>query len=203
MFIVIEGQDASGKDTQAGLLKKYFEAQGKNVVTYSESGNGSEDEFIQAIAKANLNKDYDIDIRTHALLYLVNRYEQWRQIAEPALKREDVVIVTRSWLSTLIYMGYMGGMSKNTIVRLHKLIMPEKYFNPDKIVVFTISEDEQAKRLGTQGRTGEIWKSKGDEFRQRLNAAYHKVIKEYNLPNLNADGTIEEVQTALRELFEL
>ncbi len=203
MFIVIEGQDASGKDTQAGLLKEYFESQGKKVVTYSESGNGSEDEFVQAIAKANLNKDFDVDIRTHALLYVVNRYEQWRKLAEPALKNGDIVIITRNWLSTLIYMGYVGGMSKSTIVRLHKLIMPEKYFEPDKMVVFTISEEEQARRLGTQGRANEIWKSKGDEFRRRLNNAYHKVIKEYNLPSLNADGTVEEVQAELRKLFEV
>lgn len=203
MFIVIEGQDASGKDTQAGLLKAYFENQGKKVVTYSESGNGSEDEFVQAIAKANLNKDFDVGIRTHALLYVVNRYEQWRKLAEPALKNGDIVIITRNWLSTLIYMGYVGGMSKSTIVRLHKLIMPEKYFEPDKMVVFTISEEEQAKRLGTQGRANEIWKSKGDEFRQKLNNAYHKVINEYNLPSLNADGTVEEVQAELRKLFEV
>ena len=203
MFIVIEGQDATGKDTQAGLLADYLRDQGKKVVTYSESGNGSDDEFVQAIAKTNLNKDFDIDIRTHALLYLVNRYEQWRKLAEPALKNGDVVIITRNWLSTLIYMGYVGGMSKNTIVRLHKLIMPEKYFSPDKMVVFTVSEEEQLKRLGTQGRTGEIWKAKGDEFRQKLNTAYHKVIKEYELPTINADGTIEEVQAQLRELFEL
>lgn len=203
MFIVIEGQDASGKDTQAGLLKQYFEAQGKKVVTYSESGNGSEDEFVRMIAKVNLNKDYDVDIRTHALLYVTNRYEQWRKLAEPALKNGDVVIITRNWLSTLIYMGYVGGMSKSTIVRLHKLIMPEKYFEPDKIVVFTVSEKEQTKRLGTQGRGNEIWKSKGNEFRQKLNNAYRRVIKEYNLPSLNADGTVEEVQANLRKLFEL
>ena len=94
-------------------------------------------------------------------------------------------------------------MSKNTIIRLHKLIMPEKYFEPDKIVVLTVSEKEQAKRLGTQGRTGEIWKSKGDEFRRKLNNAYHKVIKEYDLPSLNADGTVEEVQAELRQLFAI
>ncbi|MBP3899518.1 dTMP kinase [Candidatus Saccharibacteria bacterium] len=203
MFIVIEGQDATGKDTQARLLAEYLRAQGKNVLTYSESGNGSTDEFVQAIAKANLNKDFDVDIRTHALLYLVNRYEQWRKIAEPALKKGDVVIVTRNWLSTLIYMGYVGGMSKNTIIRLHKLIMPEKYFNPDKMVVFTISVETHAKRLGTQGRTGEIWKSKGESFQQKLNSAYLKVIKEYNLPTLSAEGAIEEVQSELRKLFEL
>lgn len=203
MFIVIEGQDASGKDTQAGLLAEYLRAQGKKVVTYSESGNGSENEFIQAIVKANLNKDFDVDIRTHALLYLVNRYEQWRSLAEPALKNGDVVIITRNWLSTLIYMGYVGGMSKSTIVKLHKLIMPEKYFKPDKIVVLTVSEKEQAKRLGLQGRSGEIWKSKGESFQQKLNNAYKKVISEYNLPTLNADGTIEEVQIELRKLFAI
>lgn len=203
MFIVIEGQDATGKDTQAGLLAEYLRGQGKKVVTYSESGNGSKDEFIKAVAHVNLDKKFDADIKSHALLYLTNRYEQWKKLAEPALKNGDVVIVTRNWLSTLIYMGYVGGMSKNTIVRLHKLIMPEKYFRPDKIVVFTISEAEQAKRLGTQGRTGEIWKSKGESFQQKLNNAYLKVIKEYNLPTLSAEGTIEEVFADLRKLFEL
>ena len=202
MFIVIEGQDASGKDTQAGLLAEYLRAQGKKVITYSESGNGSDDKFVQAGAAANLNKDFDVDIRTHALLYLVNRYEQWRRLAEPALKNGDVVIITRNWLSTLIYMGYVGGMSKNTIVRLHKLIMPEKYFNPDKIVVFTISDEEQAKRLGTQGRTGEVWKSKGNEFQQKLNAAYLKVAKDYNIPTVDASGIIEEVFNKIVNLLQ-
>lgn len=203
MFIVIEGQDATGKDTQAGLLAEYLRKKGQNVVTYSESGNGSEDEFVQLVAKANLNKDFDTDIRTHALLYLVNRYEQWRKLAEPALKKGDTVIITRNWFSTLIYMGYVGGMSKSTIIRLHKLIMPEKYFKPDKMVVFTISDEAQAKRLGTQGRSNEVWKSKGESFQQKLNNAYRKVIAEYDLPELSAEGTIEEIQTDLRKMFEI
>ena len=37
MHIVIEGQDATGKDTQAKLLAEYFRKQGKNVVHYAES----------------------------------------------------------------------------------------------------------------------------------------------------------------------
>ena len=31
MLIFVEGQDATGKDTQAALLKTYFEQQGKEV----------------------------------------------------------------------------------------------------------------------------------------------------------------------------
>ena len=53
MYIVIEGQDGTGKDTQASLLKEYFEAQGKKVVTYAESGTASKDEFIAEIARLN------------------------------------------------------------------------------------------------------------------------------------------------------
>ncbi len=203
MYIVIEGQDATGKDTQANLLIEYFKKKNKNVVTYSESGNGSDDEFIKAIAKINLNKDYDISIRTHALLYLINRYEQWHKIAEPALKNGDIVITTRNWFSTLIYMGYVGGMSKSTIVKLHKMIMPERYFNPDKIVLFTISEKTQKKRLEEQGRLGEIWKSKGDEFQKRLNRSYLEIAKKYQIPTLSTEESIEEVHKKLLKLLDI
>lgn len=203
MHIVIEGQDATGKDTQADLLAEYLRSQGKKVVAYSESGNGSDDPLVQSIMQANLSKDYDTSLKTHALLYLANRYELWRKLAEPALKNGDYVITTRNWLSTLIYIGYVGGMSKNTIAKLHHLILPEQYFHPDKIVVLTVPEKVQLERMGVQARTNEVWKSKGLEFQQKVNHGYAKVIKEYNLPELDASGTIEEVQESLRQLFEL
>lgn len=198
MYIVIEGQDGTGKDTQANLLKEYFEKQGKKVVAYSESGTASQNEFISAIAKLNYGSDQNIDHRTRTMLYLVNRYEQWRTLAEPALKNGDIVITTRNWFSTLIYEGYGGGVSKSLIIKLHKLIMPEPYFHPDKIFMFTLSEEEQQKRLGTQidkkwNRREEVWKSKGNDFQQKLNHAYLKIAKDYNIPTIDASGTIEEV----------
>ena len=81
MHIVIEGQDATGKDTQAKLLAEYLRSKGKNVVHYSESGTGSPDEFIREIAKLNYGTKQDIDHRTRVMLYLINRYEQWRKLA--------------------------------------------------------------------------------------------------------------------------
>ena len=119
MFIVLEGQDAAGKDTQAAKFVEYFKAQGKEVVTYSESGTTSENPFIKGIAELNYGKDYGIDKRTRALLYLVNRYEQWVKIAEPVLKNNGVVIITRNWFSTLIYEGYTQGVSRSLITKLH------------------------------------------------------------------------------------
>lgn len=198
MYVVIEGQDGTGKDTQANLLKEYFEKQGKKVVAYSESGTASQNEFISTIAKLNYGSNQNIDHRTRTMLYLVNRYEQWRTLAEPALKNGDIVITTRNWFSTLIYEGYGGGVSKSLIIKLHKLIMPEPYFYPDKIFMFTLSEEEQQKRLGTQidkkwNRREEVWKSKGNDFQQKLNHAYLKIAKDYDIPTIDASGTIEEV----------
>ena len=206
MYIVIEGQDGTGKDTQANLLKEYFEKQGKKVIAYSESGTASPNEFISTIAKLNYGSSQNIDHRTRTMLYLVNRYEQWRTLAEPALKNGDIVITTRNWFSTLVYEGYGGGVSKSLIIKLHKLIMPEPYFHPDKIFLFTINEEEQQKRLGTQtdkkwDRKKEVWKSKGNEFQQKINHAYLKIAKDYDVTTIDASGTIEEVfDLIIREL---
>lgn len=198
MYIVIEGQDATGKDTQAKLIKEYYESEGKKVVAYAESGTASKDQFITEIAKLNYGSKQDIDHRTRVLLYLVNRYEQWRKLAEPALKNGDIVITTRNWFSTLIYEGYAGGVSKSLIIKLHKLVMPEPYFHPDKIILLTLNEEEQAKRLGTQtdsnwDRKQEVWKSQGNPFQRKINQGYLKVAKDYGIPAIDASGTIDEV----------
>jgi thymidylate kinase len=107
----------------------------------------------------------------------------------------------------LIYEGYGAGVSKSLIIKLHKLVMPEPYFKPDKVVILTLSDEERAKRLKSQsseqGRTGEIWKSQPEEFQERLRAAYLKVAEDYNVPTLSAAGTVPEVQAELRKLFNL
>ena len=208
MYIVIEGQDGTGKDTQAKLLKEYYESQGKKVVSYSESGTASQNEFISTIAKLNYGSKQDIDHRTRVLLYIVNRYEQWRTIAEPALRNGDIVITTRNWFSCLIYEGYGAGVSKSLIVKLHKLVMPEPYFHPDKIFLLTIDEKEQQKRLGTQtdknwDRKQEVWKSQGNSFQQKLNKAYLKIAKDYNIPTIDASGTIEEIFATIKQQMKL
>lgn len=205
MFIVIEGQDAAGKDTQAAKFVEYFKEQGKEVVTYSESGTTSDNPFIKGIAELNYGKDFGIEERTHALLYLVNRYEQWAKIAEPVLKRDGIVIITRNWLSTLIYEGYMLGVSRSLITRLHKEVMPEHYFKPDKIVILTIDEKTQGERLVMQGkiRQGEFFKSKGYEFQHKLNDAYLKVAKDFNIPTFDSSADAPIVFENLKKFWNL
>ena len=205
MFIVIEGQDATGKDTQAEKLVEYFKAQGKNVVHYSESGTNSDNPFIQQIAQLNYGSgESNIDPRTRVLLFLVNRYEQWKKLAEPALMKGDVVIITRNWLSTVIYEGYGTGVSREVIAKLNHTMMPEHYFKPDKMVILTLSDEERAKRLISQGkRSKEFFKSKDGKFQKKLNDAYLKVAKDYKVPTFDTTGTPDEVFERLKAFWNL
>ena len=207
MYIVIEGQDATGKSTQAQLLTEHLRRQGAKVTHYSESGTDSSDKFVTEIAKLMYVSKQDIDMRTRTLLYLVNRYEQWRKLAEPALSRGETVITTRNWYSTLIYEGYAGQVPESLITKLHYAVMPERYFHPDKIVILTLSDSKRQERLATQAQTQnrstEVFKSKPSSFQKAVNLGYLQIAEKYHVPTLDASGDINSVQTDLKQLFGL
>lgn len=218
MYIVIEGQDATGKDTQVEQLAKYLRNKGLRVVTYSESGTASSDPFVTEIAQLNYGSRQNISHKTRVLLYLVNRLEQWQKLAEPALKKNEVVITSRNWLSTLAYEGYGANVSKTMIKGIHKLVMPKKYFKPDKIVILTLTQKEREERLRTQAnnissvdycsgqtfkRGDEVWKRQPNSFQDVVNKAYYSISEQYNIPTVSASGNIKEVRDRLLKLLEL
>ena len=207
MYIVIEGQDGTGKDTQAKKLAEYLEKTGKKVTYYAESGTASKDEFVAEIARLNYGSNQDIDHRTRVLLYLVNRYEQWRKLAEPTLKSDGIVITARNWFSTLVYEGYGGGVSRSLITKVHKTVMPERYFSPDKIILLTLDEETQGQRLGMQSdkkwdRKQEVWKAKGNNFQKKLNQGYLKIAKEFDVTKIDASGSVDEVFEKIKSEIE-
>lgn len=201
MYIVIEGQDGTGKSTQARLLQEYFEKQGKEVVVMDEpDGDLPQAHDIHDLIVVR-GKDYNMEPMTNVLLFTAARYELWRKIAEPVLKNGGVVISARNWWSTLAYQGYGEGVSRNKIIKLTHESLPEKYVNPDKGFVLTVSDEVRLARQDNRGKKKETFESKPDEFQQKVNNAYPKIAKEFGLTMIDASGTIEEVfDLILREL---
>ena len=116
MYIVIEGQDGTGKSTQAELLKKHFEEQGKEVVMLEEPDG----DLPQAhdLHDMILTRGYNLEPLTNVLLFTAARVELWKKIAEPVLKNGGVVISARNYWSTLAYQGYGEGVSRSKIIRI-------------------------------------------------------------------------------------
>ena len=191
MYIVIEGQDGTGKSTQAELLKKHFESQGREVVILEEPDG----DLPQAhdLHDMILTRGYDFEPITNVLLFTAARVELWKKIAEPVLRRGGVVISARNYWSTLAYQGYGQGVSRSKIIRLTKDILPDKYIHPDYGVILTVSDEVRLARQKNRGKATETFEKMSNDFQQKVNAAYPHIAKEFVLCVIDASGTIEEI----------
>ncbi len=195
MYIVIEGQDGTGKSTQAELLKKHFESKDKTVVILEEPDG----DLPQAhdLHDMILTRGYNLEPLTNVLLFTAARVELWKKIAEPVLKQGGVVISARNYWSTLAYQGYGEGISRSKIIKITKELLPDKYVHPDYGFILTVSDEERLKRQKTRGKATETFEKKPSEFQQRVDHAYPKIAKEFGLDLVDASGTIEQIFDAI------
>ena len=191
MYIVIEGQDGTGKSTQARLWKEHYEKQGKEVVVMDEPDG----DLPQAhdLHDMILTRGYNLEPITNVLLFTAARSELWRKIAEPVLKRDGVVISARNFWSTLAYQGYGEGVSRSKIIKITHEALPERYCRPDKGFILTVSDKIRLERQGARGKATETFEARADVFQQKVNNAYPKIAKDFDLKIIDASGTIEEV----------
>lgn len=199
MYIVIEGQDGTGKSTQAQRLAEYYEKKGLPVALLDEPDG----DLPQAhdLHDMILARGYDLEPMTNVLLFTAARNELWRKIAEPILQNNGVVISARNYWSTLAYQGYGEGVSKSKIIRLTKEMLPEKYFRPDFGFILTVSDEVRLERQKGRGKAKETFEKKPDEFQEKVNHAYPKIAKEFGLKVIDASGTIDEIfATIIKEI---
>ena len=200
MYIVIEGQDGTGKSTQAELLKKHFEKQGKEVVMLEEPDG----DLPQAhdLHDMILTRGYNLEPLTNVLLFTAARVELWEKIAEPVLKNGGVVISARNYWSTLAYQGYGEGVSRSKIIRITKDLLPEKYVHPDYGFILVVPDEVRLARQKNRGKATETFEKKPSEFQQKVNAAYPKIAKDFNLQVIDASAAIDEILTKLLDLID-
>lgn len=201
MYIVIEGQDATGKSTQVEMLADYLRARGKEVITMHEpDGDLDAAHELRRIIK---DKTYNLEPMTHVLLFTAARQELWRKLAEPVLKRDGYVISARNWWSTLAYQGYGQGISRNRIIRITKEAMPERYVKPDKSVILTLDEKTRLARQNARDDNSakDTFESKPSDFQHKVDAAYLHIAKDLNVQTVDASPSADEIQATLRKIF--
>lgn len=203
MYIVIEGQDATGKSTQVELLAEHLKKTGKPVITMHEPDGDLESAHeLRRIIK---DKRYNLEPFTHVLLFTAARQELWRKLAEPVLKEGGYVISARNWWSTLAYQGYGQGVSRSKIIRVTKESMPEPYVKPDRSVILTLPDKERfARQSGRDDNSkNDTFESKPMDFQHKVDKAYVSIAKDFNIPIVDASPSIEDIQKELLKLFGL
>ena len=201
MYIVIEVKDATGKSTQVEMLAEYLRKKGKEVVTMHEPDG--ELESAHELRRIIKDKTYNLEPMTHVLLFTAARQELWRKLAEPVLKRGGYVISARNWWSTLAYQGYGQGISRSRIIRITKEAMPEHYVKPDKAAILTLDDDIRLKRQSARDDNSarDTFESKPSEFQHKVDNAYLKIAKDFNIPTIDATPSIDDVYKQLIKLL--
>ena len=200
-YIIIEGQDGTGKTTQADLLQKHLEHHGVRVIHIKEPGGSPVTEAIRGVL---LDSTLARTPMTNALLFTAIRHELWHSVIQPALDAGTWVICTRNYISTLAYQGYGEGMDLNVIRAITHTFTGKEYMHPDFSVVLAF--DDVAARRARIAERGTLehpdtFESKEGKFQETVQDAYHTIAKELAVPVIQADQTINEIHRNIMELM--
>ena len=203
MYIVIEGQDATGKSTQVELLAEYLRQQGREVITFHEPDGDLPS--ATALRRLIKTKTYHLQPKTTFLLFTAARLELWKKLAEPTLKRGGIVITARNWYSSIAYQGYGQKLSLKLIKQTTLRYLPRRYLSPDHVVILTLEDDTRKARQSARALdiATDTFESKPSDFQERVTRSYLRIAKDYSIPTLDASSLPDQVHNNIKELFSL
>ena len=201
-YIVIEGNDGTGKSTQVAKLAEYFRARGQTVCVVEEPGSDDPEKstpIANELRNVIKNGDLARSAAVNVALFSAARRELWHEKIRPALERGEIILSARNYISTLVYQGQAEGYDEAEILRLTKLFTDEKYLHPDVMIVLSLSHDKRAKRIAMRGelKNPDTFESRGQDFQEKITNGYLKIAKDYDIPVVLADGNVEEVHDML------
>jgi dTMP kinase len=170
LFITFEGVEGSGKTTQIQRLKKYLTQKGVPCKVTREPGGCSIGEKIRKIL---LNPDHrEMVAATEFLLYEAARAQHVKEVIEPFLKKEGVVLCDRFSDATLAYQGYGRRIDLKWILRLNHL--SSQGVRPDVTFLLDCPSDVGLKRAIQRNRT--LKQEREDRF-EREEIEFHRRVR--------------------------
>ena len=207
-YIVIEGNDGTGKSTQVAKLANYFRERGRTVCVVEEPGSDDPEKstpIADELRKVIKNGDLARSVAVNVALFSAARRELWREKIRPALERGEIVLSARNYISTLVYQGRGEGYDESEILRLTKLFTDERYLHPDIMIILSLSLDKRAKRIAMRGelKNPDTFESRGQDFQEKVDDGYLEIAKDYDIPVVLANGNVEEVHDMLIDEIEI
>jgi dTMP kinase len=174
MFISFEGIEGSGKSTQMRLLIPVLESKGFKCVPTREPGATRIGEKIRAIL-LDANHTTMLPL-TELLLYEADRAQHVREVIEPALAANKVVVSDRFFDATTVYQGYARGYDLKLIEHMHGTVLGQ--LKPDLTIILDLPVELGLKRAWKR-ITNQDAGPREDRFEQETLAFHEKVRKGY------------------------
>jgi len=193
-FIVFEGIDGAGGETQSILLFNYIKRQKIPVERLSYPDYRGP---IGKLIHQFLHKKYDFPPEVQFLLYFTDflkdkeKIENWR-------KENKIIISDRYFTSTLAYQGQKG-FSIEKALKISKIFDLPK---PDLIIYLKISPETSIKRKFREKKN--LDRHEADKkFLKKISKFYNKLIKNQIFGKwvvVDGEMSIEEVAKEIRKI---
>jgi dTMP kinase len=169
-FITFEGVEGSGKTTQIEHLKRYLFQQGIPCKVTREPGGSP---IAEKIRKLLLNPDHaGMTPISELFLYEAARAQHVREVIEPLLKKEIVVLCDRFNDATLAYQGFGRGIDLGLVESLN--LSSSQGLKPDITFLLDCPSDLGLKRAV---RRNQLEKKEREDRFEREKIQFHRRVR--------------------------
>jgi dTMP kinase len=169
-FITFEGVEGSGKTTQIEHLKRYLFQQGIACKVTREPGGSP---IAEKIRKLLLNPDHaGMTPISELFLYEAARAQHVKEVIEPLLKKEIVVLCDRFNDATVAYQGFGRGIDLGLVESLN--LSSSQGLKPDITFLLDCPSDLGLKRAVRRNQLEK--KEKEDRF-EREKIQFHRRVR--------------------------
>lgn len=192
-YIAFEGGEGSGKSTAWKALKEIF----PEAVFVREPGGTPLGEEIRNTILAKEHTPI-----SNAYLFAAARAELISTIVKPALEQGKLVISDRSYVSSVVYQGIVGGLTAEKVLDINREALQGCI--PDLVIIFDVSPETSYTRTHKRKDEGgelNYFDEKGKEFFLQVTSAL-KSINKYGIPTriIDANRSTEE---CVREITDI
>lgn len=199
-FVTFEGGDGVGKSTQIERLAQTLKNRGEDVVVTREPGGSTGAEEIRALLVKGDSARWSA--MTELLLVMAARRDHWEKTIEPALKKGAIVLCDRFFDSTMAYQGLAGGLGEAHVTTAQELAIGD--VRPDVTFVLTLPDDLGLARTGARDGDETRFEEKGQDFQDRVGAAFLAIAKgnPERCVVIDASDEIEVISTRILGVFD-
>jgi dTMP kinase len=191
MFVTFEGLDGSGKTTQAELLRRRLEADGREVVLTREPGGTELGERVRALVLHAA--DLHVAPWAEAALFAASRAQHVGEVIAPALARGADVVCDRYIDSSLAYQGIARGLGVERVLELNLVAVGGLL--PDRTFLLLVDAQEALERSGAEPDRIE---REAVDFHARVDDAYRQLAALYPERIFALDGSLPAEELADR-----
>lgn len=167
-FVVLEGIDGCGKDTQRDLLCEYLFKEGKKPVTYDDPGSTRGGIAIRKLLLHEL--DTPLVVGAQIALFAAARAQVAEEVVRPALKAGKVVVGNRWTSSTMAYQSTVS--DKFSQMEIQGICEGIVHLEPDLTIIYDVPVHIAMRRLTPRNMEKDRFESKGINFYTSLADAY-------------------------------